>query len=100
MVELRARYQRAEIVSEFLVDGLLWIGRGVKALAKGFAARARLVAAERQLEALDDRMLADLGVKRGDIPFAVRRAPQGVAPEFGGVAHVVPAANLDMHRAA
>ena len=41
---------------------------GLMGKVKGFLARSR---AERQLHQLDDRMLADIGVSRGDITTRV-----------------------------
>ena len=40
--------------------------------ARGLAAKQRLRSAVRELERLDDRMLADIGVTRGEIESAVR----------------------------
>ena len=43
-------------------------GHGLMGKVKGFLVRSR---AERQLHQLDDRMLADIGVTRGDIASRV-----------------------------
>ncbi len=48
-------------------------------LVRAMAVEARARRAERQLEALDHRMLRDMGIDRGQIAYAVRRRP--VVPE-------------------
>ena len=45
----------------------------------------KLRAAEAQLLRMSDRELADLGLSRGDITFAVREAAEGVTPQFDAV---------------
>jgi uncharacterized protein YjiS (DUF1127 family) len=50
-----------------------WIASGVKGWAAARTARRRLRHAERQLQSLDDRILDDIGVKRGDIGWVARQ---------------------------
>lgn len=100
MIELRARYARAELVANALGDALLWIGRQYGRLVGGIKADLKLRAAEAQLFRMSDRELADLGLARGDIPFAVREAAEGVAPQIDAVTGTVIAANENLHRAA
>ena len=100
MIELRARYARAEFVANSLGDALLWIGRQYDRLVAAIKADFKLRAAEAQLLRMTDRELADLGLARGDIQFAVRDAAEGVAPAFDTVTGGLAAANQNLHRAA
>jgi len=100
MIELRARYARAEFVANSLGDALLWIGRQYGRLVGGIKADLKLRAAEAQLFRMSDRELADLGLARGDIQFAVREAAEGLAPQIDAVTGSVIAANQNLHRAA
>jgi uncharacterized protein YjiS (DUF1127 family) len=99
-LEQQARYARAVAVSEFLVDGLLWASRQLKRLTAAVKADFKLRAAEAQLHRMTDRELADLGLCRADIHFAVRETVEGVMPHFDAhVGHVTPA-NHNVRRAA
>lgn len=100
MIELRARYARAEFVANSLGDALLWICRQYGRLVGGIKADLKLRAAEAQLFRMSDRELADLGLARGDIQFAVREAAEGLAPQIDAVTGTVIAANQNLHRAA
>ena len=100
MIELRARYARAELMANALGDALLWLGRQYDRLVAGIKADLKLRAAESQLLRMTDRELADLGLARGDIPFAVREAAEGLAPQIDTVTGNVVAANQNLHRAA
>jgi uncharacterized protein YjiS (DUF1127 family) len=62
------------------------LGRAGRSLVSGVATARRRHVAVRELEALDDRLLKDIGISRGDIPFLVkqqmsasRTAPTGTA---------------------
>jgi uncharacterized protein YjiS (DUF1127 family) len=99
MIELRARYARAELISNALGDALFWLGRQYSRLVAGIKADLKLRAAEAQLLRMTDRELADLGLARGDIPFAVREAAEGLAPQFD-VTGAKLAVNENLHRAA
>jgi uncharacterized protein YjiS (DUF1127 family) len=100
LLELRARYARAEFMANSLGDALLWVGRQYNRLVAGIKADLKLRAAEAQLLRMTDRELADLGLARGDIQFAVREAAEGVAPRFDTVTGGMIAANQNLHRAA
>lgn len=100
LLELRARYARAELMANSLGDALLWVGRRYSRLVAAVKADFKLRAAEAQLLRMTDRELADLGLARGDIPFAVREAAEGVAPQFDTVTGSMIAANQNLHRAA
>ena len=100
MIELRARYARAELMANALGDTLLWMGRCYDRLVAAIKADFKLRAAEAQLLRMTDRALADLGLARGDIQFAVRDAAEGVAPAFDTVTGGLAAANQNLHRAA
>lgn len=54
----------AQWLRVFVLCGTRW--------ARGLAAKQRLRSAVRELQRLDDRMLADIGVTRGEIESAVR----------------------------
>jgi uncharacterized protein YjiS (DUF1127 family) len=64
----KARYQRAETIT----DAVLWVWRKAAALASTLSAPIqrwqRRSAIQAELNALDDRTLADMGITRGDIP--------------------------------
>ncbi len=100
LIELRARYARAEFMANSLGDALLWVGRRYNRLVAAIKADLKLRAAEAQLLRMTDRELADLGLARGDIQFAVREAAEGVAPQFDTVTGGMIAANQNLHRAA
>ncbi|HSS86086.1 MAG TPA: DUF1127 domain-containing protein, partial [Reyranella sp.] len=78
----------------------LWLGRQWHRLVAGIKADFKLRAAEAQLFRMSDRELADIGLCRGDITFAVREVAHGVAPEIDGEMRPVSAANQNMRRAA
>ena len=82
LLEMRARYARAELMANSLGDVLLWLGRQYGRLIAGIKADFKLRAAEGQLFRMSDRELADIGLCRSDIPFAVREAAVGVSPQF------------------
>jgi uncharacterized protein YjiS (DUF1127 family) len=98
--ELRARTARAQLVADGLVDALLWVGRQWRRLVEGVKADIRLRAAESELYRMSDRELADLGLSRTDIPFAVREAAHGIAPDVNGFDAALHAANQNLRRAA
>lgn len=100
MIELRARYARAELMANSLGDAVLWLRRRYDRLVAAIKADFKLRAAEAQLFRMTDRELSDLGLARGDIPFAVREAAEGIAPQFDTVTGGVEAANQNLHRAA
>ena len=100
MLELRARYARAELVANGVADGLVWLGRQYKRLVSAIKADFKLRAAESQLFRMSDRELADIGLCRADIPFAIREIAQGVAPEIDHVSHTAYPANENLRRVA
>jgi len=100
MLELRARYARAELVANGLADALLWLGRQYNRLIGAIKNDFKLRAAEAQLSRMTDRELSDIGLARGDIYFAIREsAAEGIVPE---IAHTraVPAVNENLRRVA
>jgi uncharacterized protein YjiS (DUF1127 family) len=100
LLEQHARYARAELMANALGDAALWLGRRWHRLVAGIKADFKLRAAEAQLFRMSDRELADIGLCRGDIAFAVREVAHGVAPEIEGEMRPVSAANQNMRRAA
>ncbi|MBL6652275.1 MAG: DUF1127 domain-containing protein [Reyranella sp.] len=100
MLELRARYARAEMLADGLADGLVWLGRQFKRLIAAIKADFKLRAAETQLFRMSDRELADIGLCRADIHFAVRETAQGVMPEIDHVTHSALPANENLRRVA
>jgi uncharacterized protein YjiS (DUF1127 family) len=92
LIELRARYARAELMSNALGDAALWLARQYRRLVAGIRSDFKLRAAESQLLRMTDRELADLGL-------AVREAAEGVAPQFDVTGGML-AANQNLHRAA
>jgi len=100
LLELRARYARAELLANSLGDLVLWVGRQYRRLIDGIKADFQLRAAEAQLFRMSDRELSDLGLCRSDIPFAVREAAAGVVPEIKAVPGPLAAANQNLRHAA
>ena len=100
LLEQNARYARAELMANALGDAALWLGRQWRRLVAGIKADFKLRAAEAQLFRMSDRELADIGLCRGDISFAIREVTHGVAPEIDGAAAPVTAANQNLRRAA
>ena len=100
MLELRARYARAEMMANSLGDALLWFGRQYGRLVSAIKSDFKLRAAESQLFRMSDRELADIGLCRADIHFAVRETAQGVAPEINHVSQAPLAANQNLRRVA
>jgi uncharacterized protein YjiS (DUF1127 family) len=100
MLELRARYARAELVANGLADALLWLGRQYSRFVGAIKTDFKLRAAESQLHRMTDRELADIGLCRGDIPFAIRETAHGVMPEIDRVTHTAPSANQNLRRVA
>ncbi len=100
MLELRARYARAEIISNGLGDAILWVGRQYRRLVTAIKMDFKLRAAESHLLRMTDRELADIGLCRGDIPFAVRETAHGIAPEINRDFPSVSAANQNLRRVA
>ena len=83
VIERRAAYARAALIADGLTEALLWLGRQAKRAIEAVKADYRLRAAEAQLLRMSDRELADLGLSRAEIPFAVREAQvEGVVPVF------------------
>ena len=98
LLEQRARYARAELLANALGDAALWLGRQWHRLVAGIKADFKLRAAEAQLFRMSDRELADIGLCRGDISFAIREVTHGVAPEINGDTAPLTAANQNMRR--
>jgi len=99
-LELRARYIRAEVVANGLADALVWLGRQYSHLVAAIRMDFKLRAAEAQLFRMSDRELADIGLCRGDVHFAIREtAAEGIVPEVAQV-RGVPAANENLRRVA
>ena len=99
LIEMRARYARAEAMANILTDGLLWVGRQGKRLLAAVKEDFKLRTAEAQLRRMSDRELADIGLCRGDIPFAVHE-PVGVTPPVQAGAGTVGAAKENLRSAA
>jgi uncharacterized protein YjiS (DUF1127 family) len=83
LLEMRARHARAELVGNIFSDAILWIAKRFRSVVEAVKADFSLRKAEGQLHRMSDRELADLGLCRADIPFAVRHvAVEGVAPQI------------------
>ena len=100
MLELRARYARAEMMANSLADVLLWLGRQYTRFVAAVKGDFKLRTAESQLFRMSDRELADIGLCRADIHFAVRETAEGVAPEINHMTHAVTLANQNLRRVA
>ena len=98
LLDLRARYARAEVLANAFGDMILWLRRVFGRLTAGIKENHKLRAAETQLFRMTDRELSDLGLCRADIAFAVRET-QGFRPQFD-VADPVTSVNENWRRAA
>jgi hypothetical protein len=93
-LELNARYARSQMIAHLLTDAIVWVAGQVQRSKAALKANFQLRAAEAQLYRMADRELADLGLCRADIPFAVREAAsEGVSPEFATHTAPIEAAN-------
>lgn len=96
-LELNARYARSQMIANLLSDAIVWVSGQVQRSTAALKANFKLRAAEAQLFRMSDRELADLGLCRADIPFAVREAAAdeiaGVSPEFQTHAAPIEPAN-------
>jgi uncharacterized protein YjiS (DUF1127 family) len=100
LLEQKARFDRAAVVAEMVADAIVWVSRLTSRVVNGIKADFKLRAAEAQLHRMTDRELADLGLCRADITFAVRETIEGVMPQFDAhTGHVTPA-NQNVRRAA
>ena len=86
---LQARATAAALGS--LLRALLWPVRKIAKLAAAYARSGREAAAVRQLSALDDHLLEDIGIRREQIPAAVAGSlARSAAPD----APALPTASL------
>jgi uncharacterized protein YjiS (DUF1127 family) len=99
LIERRARYLRAAVLADMLTDAILWVRRQARRFTTAVKADFKLRAAEAQLHRMSDRELADLGLCRADISFAVREAV-GETPQFDAATGQAIAANQNLRRAA
>jgi len=99
LLERRARYARAAMFANLIAESLLWTSRQLGRLLQAVKADFKLRAAEAQLFRMSDRELADLGLTRADIPFAVREAA-GVEPSLAPAPIQVAPANQNLRHAA
>ncbi len=100
LIELRARYARAEVMANALGDAALWLGGLFGKLKAALRADIRLRHAESQLYRMSDRELADMGLCRADIAFAVREPAEGLMPNLDPVTQGALAANENLRRVA
>lgn len=92
LLELHARYARAEFLANAIGDAVLWLRRQGARLAAAIRADIQLRHAESQLYRMSDRELSDMGLCRADIAFAVREAAEGLMPTIDPVTqHALPA---------
>jgi uncharacterized protein YjiS (DUF1127 family) len=78
-----------------------WAARLFARFGEALKVRYRLHRAEEQLYRMSDRELADLGLCRADIAYAVRQPITGTAPRFDAeAAERMAAANQNVRRAA
>ncbi len=92
LIELHARYARAEALANAIGDAVLWLRRKAAKLKAAIRADIQLRHAESQLYRMSDRELSDMGLCRADIAFAVREAAEGLMPTIDPVTqHALPA---------
>ena len=100
LLELQARSARGQLTADSLVAALRAAGRHWRRLVDGIRADFRLHSAEAELRRMSDRELADIGLARSDIPFAVRQPPHGMMPSAGGFDGTLEPANENLRRTA
>jgi uncharacterized protein YjiS (DUF1127 family) len=93
-----AHAARNEKLAELASAVVARFGTGVKALIGRFAEARKRQAAIYRLAAMDDRMLHDIGLSRGDISLAVGGAGSGYAPRLAGFEPSGAYANENAHR--
>jgi uncharacterized protein YjiS (DUF1127 family) len=69
-----AVHLRSKTLSELFGRAVRWAGGIVKAMATSVSEGIRLRNTYRELMALDDHMLADIGISRAEIPQVVARS--------------------------
>lgn len=81
LIEAEARRDRAEVIGRFagnfLGDIALTLGKGLKAVAYAVEGWRQRRTTYGELNALDDRMLADIGIQRADIEAVAEGAAHG-----------------------
>lgn len=105
LIEMDARYARAALIADAVSNSVVWLTAQYKRLVAAAKADFRLRAAEAQLFRMSDRDLADLGLCRADIPFAVREAAAqeaaaGETPLIATAGAASPAANQNLRHVA
>lgn len=100
LIELHARYARAEFLANALGDAVLWLRRQGGKLATAIRADFQLRHAESQLNRMSDRELSDMGLCRADIAFAVREAAEGLMPNIDPMTQSAFPANENLRRVA
>lgn len=100
LIELHARYARAEFLANALGDAVLWLRRQGARLAAAIRADFQLRHAESQLNRMSDRELSDMGLCRADIAFAVREAAEGLMPNIDPMTQGAFPANENLRRVA
>lgn len=100
LLEMRARTARAQALGEGIGEMAIWLRSAWHRLVDRIKADFRIRTAEAQLNRMTDRELADLGLTRSEIAYAIRQSVHGVAPEIQGEGHAVQAANENLRRAA
>ncbi|TWT06155.1 DUF1127 domain-containing protein [Reyranella sp. CPCC 100927] len=93
MIERQARFDRAAVIGG-------WIGGGIAKLVASIRTANRRRQAMAELAALDNRMLADIGISRSEIRAAVSGA-SGFLPRALSTSAMTPSLNDDsLNRAA
>ena len=100
LIEMRARYARAEMLANGLGEAMLWLRRKAAKLVAAVRADVQLRHAESQLYRMSDRELSDMGLCRADIAFAVREAAEGLMPTLDPVTQNALPANENGRRMA
>jgi uncharacterized protein YjiS (DUF1127 family) len=100
LIELHARYARAEFLANMLGEAVLWLRRQGARLTAAIRADIQLRHAESQLLRMSDRELSDMGLCRADIAFAVREAAEGLMPTIDPVTQSALPANQNLRRVA
>ncbi len=80
----RANELRGERLAEIMVAVGRWIAQRVEGWRQSMAEASAM----RELAGLDDRMLADIGISRSDIPALARHGRDDVMPSAGPVRSV------------
>ena len=95
---MRVRAERARVITKGLAAALRALARGARSVHAGWAEARRRSAAIRELRALDDDMLADIGIRRDQIRMVVESGrPADRSPTVRRALRVIAETDMKPH---